>query len=136
MIHVGVAARVNPDAAERSPRVKVYTGYDHVSAKRHHLDEVMAAGPRVAAGAEKVRMQLPNEVDEHRNPKTRATVNPLLDPYLETLDVEPTTRTRYEGSSGTTCGRRSTRSHSASPMLRSFPIPEGDRGSAYGTAVS
>ena len=37
------------------------------------------------------------EVDERRNPKTRATVNQLLDRYLETLDVEPTTRTRYEG---------------------------------------
>jgi hypothetical protein len=27
--------------------------------------------------------------------KTRTTVDQLLDRYLETLDVEPTTRTRY-----------------------------------------
>jgi integrase len=41
--------------------------------------------------------RLLHEVDEQRNPKTRATVDQLLDHYLETLDVEPTTRTRYEG---------------------------------------
>jgi integrase len=77
--------------------VKVYAGYDPVSGKRHYLDEVVPAGPRAAAEAEKVRTRLLHEVDERRNPKTRATVNQLLDRYLETLDVEPTTRTRYEG---------------------------------------
>src|SRR3954451_18696130 len=78
-------------------RMKVYAGYDPVSGKRHYLDEVVPAGPRAAAEAEKVRTRLQHEVDERRKPKTRATVNQLLDRYLETLDVEPTTRTRYEG---------------------------------------
>jgi integrase len=55
------------------------------------------AGPRAASEAEKARTRLLHEVDEQRNPKTRATLNQLLDRYLETLDVEPTTRTRYEG---------------------------------------
>ncbi len=50
-----------------------------------------------AREAEKVRTRLLHEVDERRNPKTRATVNQLLDRYLESLDVEATTRTRYEG---------------------------------------
>ena len=80
-----------------SLRVKVYAGYDPVSGRRHYLDEVVPAGPRAAAEAERVRTRLLHEVDEQRNPKTRATVDQLLDRYLETLDVEPTTRTRYEG---------------------------------------
>lgn len=81
-----------------SLRVKVYAGYDPVTGKRHYLDEVVPAGSRAAAEAEKVRARLLHEVDERRNPKTRATVNQLLDRYLESLDVEPTTRTRYEGT--------------------------------------
>lgn len=78
-------------------RVRVYAGYDPVSKRRHYIDEVVPAGPRAAAEAEKARTRLLHEVDEQRNPKTRATVDQLLDRYLETLNVEPTTRTRYEG---------------------------------------
>jgi hypothetical protein len=37
------------------------------------------------------------QLDERRNPKTKATVNRLLDRYLQVLDVEPTTRRAYEG---------------------------------------
>jgi integrase len=39
-----------------------------------------------------MRTRLLHEVDEQGNPKTHATVDQLLDCYLETLDVEPTTR--------------------------------------------
>lgn len=74
--------------------MKVYAGFDPVSGKRHDLDEVVPAGPRAAA--ERIRTRLLHEVDEQRDPKTRATVNQLLDRHLETLDVEPTTRTRNE----------------------------------------
>ena len=80
-----------------SLRVKVYAGYDPISGRRHYLDEVVPPGPRAGAEAERVRTRLLHEVDQQRNPKTRATVDQLLDRYLETLDVEPTTRTRYEG---------------------------------------
>src|SRR3954463_9521624 len=80
-----------------SLRVKGYAGDDPVSGRRHYLDAGVPAGPRAAAEAEKVRTRLLHEVNERRNPKTRATVNQLLDRCLETLDVEPTTRTRYEG---------------------------------------
>jgi integrase len=34
-------------------------------------------------------------VDERRNPRTRATLNQLLDRWLEVLDVEPSTRRGY-----------------------------------------
>jgi integrase len=80
-----------------SIRVKVYAGIDPVSSKRHYLDEVIPAGPRAAKEAEKVRTRLLAQVDERRNPRTRATVDQMLDRYLTVLDVEPTTRSTYEG---------------------------------------
>jgi integrase len=80
-----------------SLRVKVYAGYDPLTGRRHYLSEVVPAGPKAAAEAERVRTRLQNEVDERRNPTTRATLNQLLDRYLDVLDVEPNTRVRYEG---------------------------------------
>jgi integrase len=80
-----------------SLRVKVYAGYDPLTGRRRYLCEVIPAGPRAGAEAEKARTRLQHQVDEQRNPKTRATVNQLLDAYLEVVDVEPTTKIRYEG---------------------------------------
>lgn len=39
--------------------------------------------------------RMPNEVDERRNPRTSATVNQLLDRYLEMIDVSSSTRVMY-----------------------------------------
>jgi hypothetical protein len=36
-------------------------------------------------------------VDEDRSPRTRATVNQLLDRHLEVIELEPTTRQGYVG---------------------------------------
>ena len=76
---------------------KVHSGFDPVSGKRHYLDEVLPAGSSGGRGGEG-----PDAVAFHGStsgaiPKTRATVNQLLDRYLETLDVEPTTGTRCAG---------------------------------------
>jgi integrase len=79
-----------------SLRVKVYAGIDPLSGKRHYLTETIPAGPTAAVDAEKARTRLLNQVDERRNPRTKATVNQLMDRYLELLDVEPTTRKSYE----------------------------------------
>lgn len=79
-----------------SLRVRVYAGVDALSGKRNYLIETVPAGPRAAAEAEKVRTRLVNQVDEQRNPRTKATVNQLMDRYLELLDVEETTLERYE----------------------------------------
>jgi len=79
-----------------SLRVKVYAGYDPLTGRRHYLTEVVPAGPRAAGEAEKARTRLLHQVDERRNPSTRATLDQLLDRYLEVLDVEPTTMKRYE----------------------------------------
>lgn len=80
-----------------SLRVRVYAGIDPVSRKKHYLVETVPAGPTAAREAERVRTRLLNQVDEKRNPRTKATVNQLMDRYLEVLDVEPTTRGTYEG---------------------------------------
>jgi hypothetical protein len=48
------------------------------------------------AEAKKVQTRLLNQVDERRNPRTCATINQLLDRYLELVDVEDTTRSTYE----------------------------------------
>jgi integrase len=78
-------------------RVKVYVGIDPVSKKRLYLEETIPAGPRAAKEAEKARTRLLAQMDERRNPRTRATVNQMFDRYLTVLDVEPTTRSTYEG---------------------------------------
>ena len=80
-----------------SIRVKVYAGIDPVTKKRHYLDEVITAGPKAAKEAEKARTRLLAQVDERRNPRTRATVNQMLDRYLSVLDVEPTTKSNLRG---------------------------------------
>ncbi len=78
-------------------RVRVYAGTDPITGKRHNLVETVPPGPAAAREAEKVRTKLLNQVDEQRNPRTRATVSQLLDRYLEVLDVELTTHQAYEG---------------------------------------
>jgi len=80
-----------------SLRVKVYAGIDPLSGKRHYLTETIPAGPTAAAAAEKARTRLQSQVDERRNPRTKSTVDQLMDRYLELLDVDVTTRSSYEG---------------------------------------
>src|SRR3954470_23388310 len=73
-------------------RVRVYAGVDPVSGKRHHLTEVVPAGPKAAATAEKVRIRLLGDVDAGREPRTSASVAQLMERYLEVIDVEVATR--------------------------------------------
>jgi hypothetical protein len=80
-----------------SLRVRVYAGIDPVTGKKHHLTEVIPAGARADKLAEKARTRLLTQVDERRNPRTRATVNQMLDRHLEMLNVEATTLDSYEG---------------------------------------
>ncbi|MGH4012891.1 MAG: hypothetical protein ACRDSL_02920 [Pseudonocardiaceae bacterium] len=62
-----------------SLRVKVHGGIDPLSGRRHYLTETIPAGPTAHADAEKARTRLLNQVDEQRNPRTRATVDQLMD---------------------------------------------------------
>jgi hypothetical protein len=73
----------------------VYAGLDPLTGKRHYLTAVVPAGPGAAREAERTRTRFLAEVDQQRSPRTRATVNQLLDRYLELLDVDVTTRAAY-----------------------------------------
>ncbi|MBG6063748.1 hypothetical protein [Micromonospora ureilytica] len=72
--------------------MKVYAGIDPITKKRHYLTETTPDGPTARKEAEKVRTRFLAPVD---NPRTRATVNQLLDRWLEVLDVETSTRQGY-----------------------------------------
>ncbi|MGC5309270.1 tyrosine-type recombinase/integrase [Micromonospora zamorensis] len=78
-----------------SLRVKVYAGIDPITKKRHYLTETIPAGPTARKEAEKARTRFLAQVDDRRNPRTRATVDQLLDRWLEVLDVETSTRQGY-----------------------------------------
>jgi integrase len=78
-----------------SLRVKVYAGIDPVTKKRHYLTETIPPGVHAGREAERARTRLLAQVDEKRNPRTRATVNQLLDRWLDVLDVDVSTRQGY-----------------------------------------
>ena len=71
-----------------SLRVRVYVGLDPITGKKHFLTEVVPAGPKAAKEAEKVWTKLLAAVDERRSSRTNATVNELIDRYLEVLNIE------------------------------------------------
>lgn len=77
-------------------RVCVYAGVDPVSGRRNYLRETVPAGDGAQKAAEKVLRRLNHQVDEQRAPRTSATLDQLLDRYLETLDVGPTTFKAYK----------------------------------------
>ena len=79
-----------------SLRVRVYAGIDPISKQRHYLTEVVPAGPRAQAQAERARTRLLSEVDEKRSSRTNATVDELLARHLDVLKIEDTTRSGYE----------------------------------------
>jgi integrase len=76
-------------------RVRVYAGADPLTGTRHDLVEVIPPGLKAAALAEAARVRMLGQVDERRNPRTSATLDQLLDRYLETLDVGRTTHAMY-----------------------------------------
>jgi len=73
----------------------VYAGIDPVSKRRHYLTEVVPAGPRAERQARTVRDRLVREVEERGSPRTAATVNQLLDRYLDKFDGTPRTLELY-----------------------------------------
>src|SRR4249919_1751978 len=80
-----------------SLRVSVYAGIDPVSKRRHYLREVVPAGPKAMAAAEKVARRLAGQVDERRHPRTTATVDQLLDRHFELVALERNTLETYLG---------------------------------------
>ncbi|MEQ7007657.1 tyrosine-type recombinase/integrase [Actinopolymorpha sp. B17G11] len=78
-------------------RVRVYAGVDPVTKRPYYLRRTIAAGRDAAKRAERERTKLLAQLDERRNPRTRATVNQLLDRWLEMVELERTTRAGYVG---------------------------------------
>ncbi len=64
-------------------RVRVYAGQDPVTKRRHDLVEVVPAGPKAWDRAEEIRQGFLADIRARRNPRTTATVDQLLDRYLE-----------------------------------------------------
>src|SRR3954453_16483499 len=54
-------------------RVAVYAGVDPLTGRRHYLREVVPAGPKAAAEADKAPPRLAGQVDEQRHPRTNAS---------------------------------------------------------------
>ncbi len=73
----------------------MYAGVDPLTKKRYYLSETVPSGPTADREAEKVRTRLLSQVDERRNPRTRATLNQLIDRWLEVAELEATTRLNY-----------------------------------------
>lgn len=64
-------------------RVRVYAGQDPVTKRRHSLVETVPAGPKAWERAEEIRLGFLADIRKRRNPQTTATVNQLLDRYLD-----------------------------------------------------
>ncbi|MEQ3542387.1 tyrosine-type recombinase/integrase [Pseudonocardia tropica] len=77
--------------------MRVYAGVDPVTGRRHYLTELVPKGPKAEREADAVRSRLLAEVDERRNPRTSATVDQLLERYMEQLDGSPNTEVLYRG---------------------------------------
>lgn len=83
-----------------SIRVTVYGGVDQLTGKQMQLRETVtrrATAAETEREARKVMTRLQNRVDEQRSPSTEATVNQLLDRWLDVIDIEKKTRAGYVG---------------------------------------
>ncbi|MGQ0776442.1 MAG: tyrosine-type recombinase/integrase [Pseudonocardiales bacterium] len=76
-------------------RVRVYAGLDPVSKRRYYLTEIVPAGPKAATQARAARDRLISQVEERRNPRTNATVDQLLERYLNQFDGAASTLKLY-----------------------------------------
>jgi integrase/DNA-binding transcriptional regulator YhcF (GntR family) len=99
-----------------SLRVKVYAGVDALTGRRNYRTATVPSGPAAEAEAERVKTRLLNEVDEQRTPKTKATVDRLMARYMETIDVDVSTKIGYE---------RNIRNH-ISPLLGKLQVGKLD----------
>jgi len=82
-------------------RVRVYAGVDPLTGRRHDLVEIVPPGPKAMQKAQDTRDRLVREVAERRNPRTNATVDQLLERYLEPFDSSTGHRTRSRSIAGT-----------------------------------
>jgi integrase len=72
-------------------------GTDPVSGRRHYLKEVVPAGSDAERWADAVRVRFLAEVNERCNPRTSATVDQLLNRYLDVHTGGRSTVSGYRG---------------------------------------
>ncbi|MFC9251643.1 tyrosine-type recombinase/integrase [Amycolatopsis thailandensis] len=75
-------------------RVRVYAGTDKLTGRPNYLQETVPVGPDTERIADQVLRRLLTSVDEKRHPKTKATINQLLDEHFDQLDVARSTKIR------------------------------------------
>lgn len=78
-----------------SGALRVHAGIDPLTGRKHYLREIVPAGPKAEGEAENALRRLLSQIDECRHPTTNASLDQLLDRYLETLDVAASTRAMY-----------------------------------------
>ena len=74
-------------------QVLVYAGVDPLTGKDHYLTE----STRDEGQAQKILTRLLAQVDERRNPRTRATLGAALEAWLRTHEAEESTLDGYRG---------------------------------------
>ncbi len=98
---IGAAAGRTRRSIDELPRgavrVRVYAGSTPVSKRRHDLIEIVSPGPGAEKQARRVRDRLISQVEERRNPRTKATVDQLLERYLDQFDGAASTLTHHRG---------------------------------------
>ena len=88
------AARADTSASRGgSFQVLVYAGVDPLTGKDNYLTE----STRDEGQAQKILTRLLAQVDEQRNPRTKATLGAALDAWLRTHEAEETTLDGYRG---------------------------------------
>jgi hypothetical protein len=78
-------------------RVRLYAGQDPLTKKRHVLVETIPAGPEAQKQAEAALDRMHLEVSERRSPRTNATVDQLLERYLDQFSGGENTLELYRG---------------------------------------
>ena len=73
-------------------RAMVYAGIDPLTGKQRYLRETCATYDR----AEVALTRLQSQVDEDRHPKSEITVGQAVAQWLDVVDIEDTTRERYQ----------------------------------------
>ncbi|GJF01646.1 hypothetical protein [Pseudonocardia sp. D17] len=76
-------------------RVRVYAGVDPITKRRHDLVEAVSPGPKAWDRAGEIRLRFVAEVKQRRSPRTTATVDQLLDRYLDQHQGGRRTATGY-----------------------------------------
>ena len=78
-------------------RVRLYVGQDPLTKKRHTLTQTIPAGPGAEKQAEAALDRMQREVTDRTAPRTSATVDQLLERYLDQFSGGENTLELYRG---------------------------------------